>query len=59
MGFYVRSWHIADNSVAPAFVRFWTKADILLILAGGGLSAKGPKRTLAVRRSKYAAPVKC
>ena len=24
----VSSWHIADNPVAPAFVRFWTKADI-------------------------------
>jgi hypothetical protein len=24
----VRSWHFADNPVAPAFVRFWTKADI-------------------------------
>src|ERR1035437_191462 len=23
----VRFWHIADNSVAPAFVRYWTKAD--------------------------------
>jgi hypothetical protein len=20
-------WHLADNQVAPAFVRFWTKAD--------------------------------
>ena len=23
----VRSWHLADNPVALAFVRFWTKAD--------------------------------
>ena len=24
----VRSWlHLADNPIAPAFVRFWTKAD--------------------------------
>ena len=23
----VRYWHKADNLVAPAFVRFWTKAD--------------------------------
>jgi hypothetical protein len=24
----VRLWHLADNPVAPAFVRYWTKADI-------------------------------
>jgi hypothetical protein len=24
---HVRSWHLADNPVAPAFVRYWTKAD--------------------------------
>ena len=24
----VRSWHPADNPTAPAFVRYWTKADI-------------------------------
>jgi hypothetical protein len=30
-----------------AFVRFWTKADIRLILAGGGLSAYDPTATLA------------
>jgi len=23
----VAYWHIADNPIAPAFVRFWTKAD--------------------------------
>jgi hypothetical protein len=23
----VRLWHLADNPVAPAFVRYWTKAD--------------------------------
>ena len=23
----VRYWHLADNPVAPAFVRYWTKAD--------------------------------
>jgi integrase len=23
----VRLWHLADNPVAPAVVRFWTKAD--------------------------------
>jgi hypothetical protein len=23
----VRFWHLADNSVAPAFVRFWATAD--------------------------------
>jgi len=23
-----RFWHLADNPTAPAFVRFWTKADI-------------------------------
>src|ERR1039457_126395 len=23
----VHTWHLADNPVAPAFVRFWTKAD--------------------------------
>jgi hypothetical protein len=22
-----RFWHLADNPVAPTFVRFWTKAD--------------------------------
>jgi hypothetical protein len=26
----VAYWHLADNPVAPAFVRFWTKADIAL-----------------------------
>jgi hypothetical protein len=25
----VRYWHKADNSPAPAFVRFWTTADIV------------------------------
>jgi hypothetical protein len=24
---YVAYWHLADNPAAPAFVRFWTKAD--------------------------------
>ena len=23
----VRYWHFADNSAAPVFVRYWTKAD--------------------------------
>jgi hypothetical protein len=23
----VADWHLADNPTAPAFVRFWTKAD--------------------------------
>jgi hypothetical protein len=22
-----RFWHLADNPTAPAFVRYWTKAD--------------------------------
>jgi len=25
--FVGRDWHLADNSAAPAFVRFWTRAD--------------------------------
>jgi hypothetical protein len=24
---FVHLWHLADNPVAPVFVRFWTKAD--------------------------------
>ena len=31
--------HLADNPTAPAFVRFWTKADIDWIPAEGRLSA--------------------
>ena len=43
----VRYWHLADNPTAPAFVRFWTKADKVQILAALCLSANDPKRTLA------------
>jgi len=25
---YVAYWHLADNPTAPAFVRYWGKADI-------------------------------
>jgi hypothetical protein len=25
--FDVRFWHLADNPIAPTFVRYWTKAD--------------------------------
>ena len=43
----VRYWHLTDNPVAPAFVRYWTKADIGGILARDVLSANDPKRTSA------------
>ncbi len=36
---------LADNQTAPAFVRYWTKADNSWIWGCGGLSANDPKRT--------------
>jgi hypothetical protein len=34
-----RSWHLADNSALPAFVRYWTNSGQSWILARDGLSA--------------------
>ncbi|HET7381894.1 MAG TPA: hypothetical protein VFJ59_04845, partial [Pseudolabrys sp.] len=38
---------LADNSAAPAFVRYWSNSGQSRILARDGLSAFDPKRTLA------------
>ena len=35
----VRFWHLTDNQTAPAFARYWTKAD------NGGFRPYGPKWT--------------
>jgi len=38
----VAYWHLADNSAAPEFVRYWTKADKGRFWPGDGLSAFDP-----------------
>ena len=49
----VAYWHKADNPVAPAFVRFWTKADkgwfsySLHCLHGRACHLVGPRRNKA------------
>jgi hypothetical protein len=40
--------HLADNSAAHAFVRFWTRADKGGVTPGCGLSPFDPSATLAV-----------
>ena len=37
------------RQLRPTFVRYWTKADKVGILARRGLSANGPKRTFVSR----------
>jgi hypothetical protein len=45
---HVCTWHLADNSAAPAFVRFWTRADKGGVTPGCGLSPFDPSATLVV-----------
>jgi len=51
---YVRVWHLADNRVAPAFVRFWGHSRQRWVLAGDSLAANDPKRTSPGRSTTYA-----
>src|ERR1039457_2332507 len=41
----VHTWHLADNSVVPAFVRYWSNSGQKSIWAHDGLSAFDPQRT--------------
>jgi hypothetical protein len=41
-------WHLADNSAALAFVRYWSNSGQRWVLARDGLSAFDPTATLAV-----------
>jgi hypothetical protein len=47
-------WHLADNPVAPAFVRYWGHSGQRRTLARDGLSAFDPKRTFGPRSPKRA-----
>jgi len=50
---YVRVWHLADNRVAPAFVRFWGHSRQRWVLAGDSLAAND------VVDGAYSAASKC
>jgi hypothetical protein len=45
---HVRYWHLADNAAAPAFVRYWTKADLTTSLPTPRSTAAHPLTGLFV-----------
>ena len=54
-----RLWHLADNPIAAANVRYWSNNGQRWILARDGLSAFDPKRTSSRRDRNMLSSLPC